>query len=158
MADPAPAQSKRNLIVFAIAVLIAIIGSIGGTMYFIGGAEDEAPTEAVVDATPAEAIYHSLRPAFVVNYVTGTKPRYLQADLTVMSRDSDVIKGLVNHSPLVRSRVLSYLADLDFYELQTEDGKEVAREGLRRLIDQVLLEHAGVEGVESVLFNNFVMQ
>lgn len=158
MAESAPAQSKRNLILFAIAVLIAVVASVGGTLYFMGGADQAAPDQAAVDATPADAIYHSLRPAFVVNYVTGTKPRYLQADLTVMSRDAEVIRGLVNHSPLVRSRVLSFLTDLDFYELQTEDGKEAAREGLRRLIDQVLVEQAGVQGVESVLFNNFVMQ
>ncbi|HEX7036021.1 MAG TPA: flagellar basal body-associated FliL family protein [Pseudomonadales bacterium] len=158
MAEANAGTDRKNLIVLAIAVLTAVAASIGGTLYFIGGADQDAGAQAPAHDKPAKAIYHSLRPPFLVNYVTGTKPRYLQAELTVMSRDPEVIRGLVNHMPLVRSQILTYLTDLDFYELQSEEGKEAAREGLRRLIDQVLRDNAGVEGVESVLFNNFVMQ
>lgn len=150
-------SDKKNLIVLAVAVLAAVALSVGGTLYFIGGQETDTAS-APEQAKPSRAIYHSLRPPFIVNYVTGTKPRYLQVELTVMSRDPEVVHGLVNHMPLVRSHILTYLTDLDFYELQSEDGKEAARDALRRLIDQVLRENAGVEGVESVLFNNFVMQ
>lgn len=154
-----PAAGKKNLLLLVVAVLVAVGVSIGGTLYFVGGSA-EATVEAATppDATPDKPIYHNLRPPFIVNYVTGAKPRYLQADLTVMARDPEVIKALVNHTPLVRSRMLSYLTDLDFYDLQTDAGKEAMREGLRELVNQVLREQAGVDGVESVLLNNFVMQ
>lgn len=159
MAEQAqPGSSKKNLVIFGAAVVLAVAASIGGTLYFVGGSEQAPVEKTPAAAAPVTAVYHNLRPAFIVNYVTGAKPRYLQADLTVMARNPEVIKALVNHMPLVRSRILAYLTDLDFYELQTDDGKQAMRDGLRELIDQILRQQAGVDGVESVLLNNFVMQ
>jgi flagellar FliL protein len=157
MAEEAiPSSSKKNLLLFAAAVLVAVGASVGGTLYFVGAGADESAEPAA--PAPVTAVYHNLRPAFIVNYVTGGKPRYLQADLTVMARDPEAVKTLVNHMPLVRSRILGYLTDLDFYELQTSEGKQAMRDGLRQLIDEVLQQQAGVGGIESVLLNNFVMQ
>lgn len=150
------ATNKQSLLLVSLAVVLAIGASIGGTLYFVSG-DDSAPEPAAEEA-PAAAIYHNLRPAFIVNYVTGSKPRYMQTDLTVMARDPQVIRALVNHGPLVRSRILGFLTDLDFYELQTDEGKEAMRVGLKELINRVLTEEAGVGGIESVLLNNFVMQ
>ena len=150
---------KKTVIIFAVIVVVAIAASVGGTMMFLGGSEtDVVDTAEVATNKPAPAIYHSLRPAFIVNYNTGTKPRMLQADLTVMARDPSVVEGLVDHSPLVRSRIVNYLTDQDFFELQTHEGKENLRVGLRDLVDEVLRENAGVNGVQSVLLTNFVMQ
>ncbi len=150
--------SKKTIIVFAAVVLLAIAGSIGGTLYFMAGDTEADPAEAEPAEAPTTAIYHNLRPAFVVNFQTGNKPRYLQADLTVMARDPAVVEALINHSPLVRSRVLEYLADLDFYELQSHDGKQAMREGLLELMNSILREEAQTDGIQAVLLNNFVMQ
>jgi flagellar FliL protein len=156
MAEEAtPSSGKKNLLLFAAAVLVAVGASVGGTLYFVGDDADESAEGA---PAPVTAVYHSLRPPFIANYVTGGKARYLQADLTVMARDPEAVRALVNHMPLVRSRILGYLTDLDFYELQTSEGKQAMREGLRQLIDEVLRQQAGVGGIESVLLNNFVMQ
>jgi flagellar FliL protein len=150
--------SKKTIIIFAIVVLLAIGASVGGTLMFLGGSEPEA-VEAQPDvARPQAAIYHNLRPAFIINYVTGSKPRFLQADLTVMVRDPSVVEALINHSPLVRSRIVNYLTDQDFFTLQTHEGKEALREGLRELLDAILQEQEQIAGVQSVLLTNFVMQ
>lgn len=150
---------KKTVIIFALIVLVAVGASIGGTMMFLGGSEAEVAEAAPVEPDkPAAAIYHSLRPAFIVNYNTGTKPRMLQTDLTVMARNPGVIEALVDHSPLVRSRIVNYLTDQDFFALQTHEGKENLREGLRVMLDDVLSEHARVSGVQSVLLTSFVMQ
>jgi flagellar FliL protein len=149
---------KKNIIAFATVVLVAVAGSIGGTLYFMGGDSGAESVEAAPQKAPTTAIYHNLRPAFVVNYQTGNKPRYLQADLTVMARDPAVVEALINHTPLVRSRILAYLADLDFYELQSQEGKQAMREGLVDLLNRILREEAQIDGIQSVLLNNFVMQ
>lgn len=150
--------SKKTIIIFAAVVLLAIAGSIGGTLYFTAGEAEKAPAEAQPAGAPKTAIYHNLRPAFVVNFQTGNKPRYLQADLTIMARDPAVVEALINHGPLVRSRVLAYLADLDFYELQSHEGKQAMRAGLLELLNSVLREEAQMDGIQAVLLNNFVMQ
>lgn len=150
--------SKKTIIMFAVIVLLAVGASVGGTMLFLGGSEPEVAVEEVAPVSVQAAIYHNLRPAFIINYVTGSKPRFLQADLTIMARDPNVVEALVNHSPLVRSRIVNYLTDQDFFALQTHEGKQNLREGLRELLDATLREQAQVAGVESVLLTNFVMQ
>lgn len=161
--EPEAAESqgggKKTIIIFAVVVLAAVGASIGGTMMFLGGSEPE--TVETVEAEPegpAPAIYHSLRPAFIVNYNAGSKPRMLQADLTVMARNPSVVEALVDHAPLVRSRIVNYLADQDFFALQTHEGKENLRDGLRGVLDEALREHARISGVETVLLTSFVMQ
>jgi flagellar FliL protein len=150
--------SKKTIIVFAAIVLLAVAGSIGGTLYFMAGETEADSAQAAPVEAPTTAIYHNLRPAFVVNFQTGNKPRYLQADLTVMARNPAVVEALINHTPLVRSRIIAYLADLDFYELQSHEGKQAMREGLLELLNRVLREEAQTDGIQTVLLNNFVMQ
>jgi len=150
---------KKTIIIFALVALVAVGAGVGGTMMFLGGGEAEAVETAEVESDkPAPAIYHSLRPPFIVNYNAGTKPRMLQAELTIMARNPGVVQALVDHSPLVRSRIVNYLTDQDFFALQTHEGKESLRAGLRDMVDDVLRESAGVNGVQSVLLTNFEMQ
>ena len=151
--------SKKTVILFAVALLAAIGASAGGTMYFLGAGEavPEGDAQPAPDK-PATAIYHNLRPAFIVNYVTGSKPRLLQVELTVMARDPEVVEALISHMPLIRSQIVAFLTDQDFFELQTHAGKEALRQGLRALIDGTLMAEEQIQGVESVLLTNFVMQ
>ena len=149
--------SKKTLMIFGGMLLLAVGASIGGTVYFLGG-EEAAPGEDVVEERPDKAIYHTLRPAVIVNYVTGGKPRYLQTELTVMVRDPAVVEALITHMPLVRSQILNYFADQEFFALQTHEGKEALREGLRLLIDDALNREEQLTGVQGVLLTSFVMQ
>lgn len=150
--------SKKNLVLFGLILLTAIGASIGGTLYFLGGDDGAESAAEVEDTRPDKAIYHSLRPAFIVNYVTGGKPRYLQTELTVMARDPAVIEALIDHMPLVRSQIVNFLADQDVAVLQTLNGKQQLRESLRVLMDDVLMREEQRKGVQSVLLTSFVMQ
>lgn len=149
--------NKKLIIIFAIVLLVAIGGSVAGTLFLLGG-ESEEVVEEEASPVPTKAIYHELRPAFVVNYLISGKPRYLQTELSVMSRYPSAIEAVITHSPLVRARVLSFLTDQSFTELQTEDGKRTLQEGLAALLNEVLSEHEVEGSVEAVLFSSFVMQ
>ena len=107
---------------------------------------------------PKTAIYHNMRPPYVINYLTGTKPRYLQAEFTVMARDEGAIEAVILHMPLIRSQIVSYLTEQNFLELQTHEGKESVRVGMVELINQILGSYDVNHGVESVLITNFVLQ
>ena len=158
VAEPSGGKMK-NMLIFGAALLLAVAGSVGGTFYFLSGGEEEVVVEEPVDTNkPKTAIYHNMRPPYVINYLTGAKPRYLQAEFTIMARDEAAIEAVILHMPLIRSQVVSFLTEQSFIELQTQEGKESVRLGMVDLINQLLESQNVSQGIESVLFTNFVLQ
>ncbi len=150
--------SKKMIVIFAVVLLIAVGGSVGGTMFLLGSDEEGAAEEIAAEPVPTKALYHELRPAFIVNYNAGAKPRYLQTELSVMSRSPAAIDAVIAHSPLVRARVLEHLTNQSFDELQTEEGKAALLDSLSGLLND-LLAGKSVDGeVEAVFLSSFVMQ
>jgi flagellar FliL protein len=160
--DTAPTGTGAGLgrwLTIGAVVLVVMGASIGGTLYFVGGSDTtEDDVEAQAPAPKQVAIYHNMRPAFVVNFLAGNKPRYLQAELTVMARDPKVIEAVITHTPLIRSEIINAFASQDYATLQTTAGKEALRETLRQLIDDTISREAKLSGIETVLLTNFVMQ
>ncbi len=156
--EAAAAKGKKPIILFAVIGLVAVGASVGGTLFFMQSAE---PAEIAAEpevTTEATAIYHSIRPAFVVNFLTENKSRYLQADITLMSRNEAAVEPVIEHGPLVRSEILQYLSDQNFTQLRSDEGKENIRIQLKELLNGALSEQAGTGGIESVLLTNFVLQ
>ncbi|NJN50997.1 MAG: hypothetical protein HC809_03645 [Gammaproteobacteria bacterium] len=93
-AAPAKAGGMGRFLIMG-GVALAVMGaSIGGTLYFVGaGDAAQETTEQAPAPVKQVAIYHNLRPAFIVNFLAGNKPRYLQAELTVMARGSQGDRG-----------------------------------------------------------------
>jgi flagellar FliL protein len=149
---------KKGLIVMIVVVLVAVGASIGGTIFFLGANEETAEAAAPEVLKPTEAIYHQMRPSFIVNYATDTKPRYLQVELSVMAREGALIEALIDHTPLVRSRILKELSDASFDSIRTHEGKEALRETLLVALNDVIEQETGESGLEAVLFTNFVLQ
>ena len=148
---------KKNLILFAAVLLVAIGASVGGTLFFLGG-EQQAEIPATVTDQPETAIYHNMRPPYIINYLTGAKPRYLQAEFSIMARDAAVIEAVILHMPLIRSEVVAFLTEQNFVELQTQEGKEAVRRGIVELINETLTTNNERPGIEAALITNFVLQ
>ena len=156
---PAEGGGKKPIVMIAIVAVVVMAASIGGTIMYMGSSSGGvAETAPAPEVRRQAAIYHNLRPAFIVNFLAGNKPRYLQAELTVMSRDQSVIKAVIVHTPLIRSEIVNLFADQDYVTLQTDEGKQGLRQSLKALIDEVLSREAHLSGVETVLLTNFVMQ
>lgn len=151
---------KKNIILFAVALIVAVGASVGGTMFFLQPSEEAAAPVAAQPASnkPQTAIYHNMRPPYIVNYLTGAKPRYLQAEFTVMARNEAAIEAVILHMPLIRSEIISYLAEQNFLELQTQEGKEAVRRGIVELVNKILASYEVAPGIESTLITNFVLQ
>lgn len=148
---------KSKVLLFAGILVVAIGASVAGTWFFLGS-EPESVAEEEVEEGPQIALYYNLRPSFVVNFLAGNKPRYLQAELTVMARDESVIDGVIAHTPLIRASIVDYLASIDFASIQTHEGKEELRADLAALIDEHLVGQDLPSGVTGVLITNFVLQ
>ncbi|NKB98021.1 MAG: hypothetical protein GKR90_05925 [Pseudomonadales bacterium] len=157
--NPPEGGSKKNVIIFAVALVVAIGASVGGTLFFLGGNDEPEAVAAVAPTNkPKTAIYQNMRPPYVINYLTGAKPRYLQAEFSIMARDEKAIESVITHMPLIRSQIVGFLTDQNFLELQTQEGKDAVRLGIVQLINDNLARLDVQPGIETALITNFVLQ
>jgi flagellar FliL protein len=117
-------------------------------------AEESAPVKEV----KPQAIYYSLPQPILVSFSSGGRQRFLQAELTLMTRDAAVAAALEEHAALLQSNLMMLFSGQDYNELQTLAGKELLRQLALTDVQRLLEQETGTPGVEQVLFTAFVMQ
>lgn len=161
--------SKKTLIILISTIVMLVVAIAVGVVLFLTGAltpkaaTGEAaanPVEEVAKAPQHPAIYHSLDPAFVVNFYRQSQRqvRFLQVKMEAMARDSEIIEAIKTHTPAIRNNLLLLLSHQDYETIHTVEGKGQLREAARDEINQVLEDQAGIKGVEAVYFTSFIMQ
>ena len=157
--------SKKTLIIIIAIVVLALAASIGGTLFMLGffdaTEEDELAEEEVaevVEEKRAAAIYFPIKPAFVVNFPSKGKQRYLQVDVTILTRDIAIFDAMQKHMPLIKNRLNMLMSSETYEDLQTEEGKELMRQRSLQALQEIMQAEVAQDGVEEVLFTNFVMQ
>ena len=159
-----PKGGKGKLIILIVLAVLLIGGSVGGTLYFTGFFDPPPPTEEELAAQEQKevkpaAMYFPIKPAFVVNFQSRGRQRFLQTDVTIMTRDPAVFAAIQKHLPLIKYRLVMILGGGVYQELQTNEGKELMRQQAHQGVQAIITEELGKEdGVEQVLFTNFVMQ
>ena len=156
---------KKKLIIIIVAVLLLIGAAVGATLFFLSGDdESEAGEEGgeaadeVVEEPDIPAQYIILKPEFVVSFQVGTRQRFLQANIEVMTRKQTVADALSLHEPMIRSNIIRILGEQNFKALRTPEGRMALQDQLTQHVNQLIKRESGVEGVEAVLFTDFVMQ
>lgn len=163
-AEVKPASKMKLIIIIAIAVLLAVGLSVGGTVFFLGKKDagaDEAKAQASVEpAVPVKqaAIYEELSPAFVVNFNYQGRPRYMQVSVALMTRDQAALDALKVHMPVLRNRLVMLFSGQDFASLITPVGKEMLRQQATASVQELAEKETGNITVEQVLFTNLVLQ
>jgi flagellar FliL protein len=120
--------------------------------------EAEADQEEVPVEELEPANYLPLDPALVVNIQDEGKSQYLQTSIQLMTRNAEVHEAAKLHAPAIRSALILLFSTVPYDSLSTVEGKEQLRESARVRIDEVLMELAGVEGVEAVYLTSMVFQ
>jgi flagellar FliL protein len=161
-AEVKPAGKMKLIIIIAIAVLLAVGLSVGGTLFFLGK-KDAGAEEAHASAEPAvpvkqPAIYEELSPAFVVNFNYQGRPRYMQVSVALMTRDQAALDALKVHMPVLRNRLVMLFSGQDFASLITPVGKEMLRQQATASVQELAEKETGNITVEQVLFTNLVLQ
>lgn len=158
-------STKVKIIIAVVAGVLFLVGAVVGTLYFLGIFEsDDSPVveeqAAPVEAKPtkAPAMYFPIKPEFIVNFQARGRQRYLQVEVSVMTRDQQVFSAMQQHLPLIKNKLVMLFGGEVYEELQTDEGRELLRQKSLEAIQQIMLDEVGVEGVEQVLFTNFVMQ
>lgn len=163
--------SKKKLIVFAVIGLVFMSVSIGGTLLLLSSMnssdEELSEIDAALDdsseekeAAPSKeaAIYIPIKPPFVVNFQARGKQRFLQVDVSLMSRDSDAINAVQMHMPLVRNALVLLFGSQSFAELQESAGKVALRKATLLEVQKIMEKEIGRPGIEDAFFTSFVMQ
>ena len=175
MAEEAEDQENSNkggnsimkIVIMAVVLSIVLSGGIaGGLIFFLGGddseqqaVEDGDDDEEVADAVSDEPpIYHSMDPKFVMSFRDQKKARFMQFSVEIMSRDSDVIKAIKQHNPVIRSSLLLLIDNQDSEKMSTREGKEKFLVEITEDINQTLESVGGTSGVEAAYYNSFVIQ
>ena len=154
---------KLKLIILGVVVLLlAIGGSVGATLFFLGkdrGAEPaaEAASEPAVPVRQP-ALYEEVAPAFIANFKYQGRQRYMQVSVALMARNQAELDALKVHMPLIRNRLVMLFSGQDFGALMTPVGKEMLRNQATAVVQELAQKETGKTVVEQVLFTNIVLQ
>lgn len=174
-AEPAEAAEEPPKAKLGMVQILAIIGLVIVTQVVMKVVLDTFfPPQAVVEtAEEAEAAaeeeeipieelepanYLPLDPALVVNIQDQGKSQYLQTSIQLMTRDTEVYEAAKLHAPAIRSALIMLFSTVEYESLSTLAGKQALQESARSRIDEVLIELAGVEGVDAVYLTSMVFQ
>jgi flagellar FliL protein len=142
---------KIQLEHFALFVLL-IFGTF--TQILAGEEDGEDGSEPVV------VQYHNLSPAFVTNFGagSGTKLKFLKADISVRVTSTDAINEVMNHDALVRHEIVLLLSRQTEESLSTSTGQEEVRLEALAAVKAALKDETGGSQIDDLLFTSFVVQ
>jgi flagellar FliL protein len=171
-----------KILLFGVLPLLTVIILVVGTLFFAGvlpgggdhsadsnaessedGAGDEEGEEGdeegdEEDGETQPAIYLPIDPAFVVNFASQGKARFLQVTVEVMTRDPLMPDQIKLHMPVIRNNLMLLFSSQSYDGVSTLEGKESLREEALEVVQLILEEETGDTGVEAVYFTSFVMQ
>ncbi|MFT4797423.1 MAG: flagellar FliL protein [Candidatus Azotimanducaceae bacterium] len=162
--EQAAGVGKRKKLIMAGAALLVLLLAVGGGAFWFLSGEDEVEVAEVADegglfsSGPGKAIYHKLKPNFVTTFEANSRQRYVQLEVTLVTRDKEVVSAIISHTPLIRNALVMLIAEQDYLELQTQGGKTALRDAAVESVQAVLQQETGSPGIERVLFTEFVMQ
>jgi flagellar FliL protein len=160
--DPDNAEEKsggkKKLIIIVVAVILLIVIGVGATIFLMSDDSDEGEVAEVVEEIILPAQYIKMKPRFIVNFNVGTRQRFLQTSIEIMTRSQSVIDTIELHNPMLRNTIIRILSDQDFKNLRTQEGRAALKALLKEQLVAVIKAEADIEGIEAVLFTDFVMQ
>ncbi len=156
-APAAGGNKKMILIIAAVAVVMLAVG--GGAAFFLLGSGGGESEEAAPVVELGEMQYMDLSPAFIVSFPYQGRQRYLQASLSIMTRDAAAIPAITEHMPVIRHNLLNLLTAQMLGVAETpQPGIENLRNLATEEVKAILHEQIGRDGIDQVIFTAFVMQ
>jgi flagellar FliL protein len=174
---------KKKIIIFAALIILLIGLSVGGTIFAVKMLSPDPEVEVILDEngnpippevveevvaeepeeaeepeTKKPAIYFPLKPPIIVNFQSRGRQRFMQVDISLMTRDDDVIEAIEIHMPMLRNSLVLKFGGKNYEELQTEEGRELLRNESLKELQDIIEREIGKPGIEKLLFTNLVMQ
>jgi len=105
-----------------------------------------------------KAIFYSIKPVFVVNIQDGTKTKFLQVQVDIMTHSDKVKIAIDNNLPLIKNDLVALFSSKSYDDLNQPAGKEQLRQDAQKAVQKIIEGQAEGGTVEAVLFPSFVMQ
>ncbi len=162
-AAEAPAQAAgggmKKMIVIILVAVLASMAVAGGAVYFF--MQHTHSSKKAEPKLPDKALYYAMDPAFTV---TMTDPqtgnlRYMQASLTVMTRQAKVLDDLKSYDPELRNNLNQLFSSFTPDQVISAAGREMLQKRALAEINRVLAQETHRKNAcEAVLFTAFVVQ
>jgi flagellar FliL protein len=164
--------SNKKLIIIGGAVLLVLILVGGGAWFFLSGDDSATPETAQTEDAGGDeksdgeekaeekgpAMYHSLKPVFVVNLPPGSGAKMMQIGVDVMMRSPELLQFIQSNDPMIRHQLLNLFSTQDATKLRKRSGKEKLQEEVKSAIQKIVTDQGGPGKIEAVYFTSFVMQ
>jgi len=157
--EEAPA-SKKKLIIILVVVSVLLAGGGDGAFVMLGSSDATSDEQTVAVETEGrkESLYIDLKPEFVVNLRDKhDRPKFLKAEMSVATTDSDIEDAVDRHMPAIRNAVVLLLSRQIYDDLIPHEGKEQLRRQVLGEVQSVLVAQIGKPGVQDLYFSSFVM-
>ncbi len=163
--DNSAKPGKKKLLIIIIAVVLVLLIAGGAAAFFLLSgdkkAEDSGEPQAEA-AAPAEVpialTYHKLEPEFIVNFQVMGRQHFAQVGLIVVTKKQSVIDAIAVHNPMLRSEILRIIGEQGYEQLRTAMGKDELQKQLKEKLAALLKENANADGIDDVLYYNFILQ
>ncbi|MES2319305.1 MAG: flagellar basal body-associated protein FliL [Pseudomonadota bacterium] len=150
---PAPAKSKKMLVIGLAAVLL-LGGGGGAAWYFLGAKSDPNHKPAKKLEKPEFVVIEP----FTVNLQPENGEQYLQIQFTLQVSSLEQVELIKVNMARVRSRVLLLLSAKKASELTTVEGKGVLSKEIIAAVRLPFVDKGPPQEVTDVLFTSFIIQ
>ncbi len=152
-------EKKKSKLPLIIGLVVVLAGGGAGAWFsglLGGGGGEEEVKEVDVSQLPAQYVY--LKPEFISNYIIDGRSRYMKVEVAAMTRDDEVVVAMEQHMPTVRNQLVMLFGSTDYDALKTHEGKLALQQAALSEVQGVMKKELGKEGVEQILFMDFVLQ
>ena len=155
-------MSKLKLVLVGLIFLLILVIAVGTTIYIMSDSKSTNAgvlgEEIAAEVDKADAIYHRIRPPFVINFHAKGRIRYIQITVELMARSDKAIKMARKNMPLIKNNLVTLFSSADFESLKSYDGKEKLRKAALEEVQSTMVQETGEQRIEAVLFTGFVIQ
>lgn len=102
--------------------------------------------------------YIYFEPAFVVNYGSTGRIKYLRTDVALKVSSTQAAGMVAHHKPYLRNSLVMLFSAQEPEIMNSSEGREELRMIALREIRAVMSKLEGYPSVDDVYFNNFVVQ
>ncbi len=153
----------KKMIILGVAALLLVGMSVGASLFFTGAFSKAPPVVGSAEPVeeeplPEEILYYHVQPEFVVNFQGKSRVKFLMIELSVVTRDEEVLDILNDHDPELRNTLLLMLSTQDSEVLKTVEGKQALQKSATQHIDELVGKYYRNERILDVLITRLVMQ
>ncbi|WP_369985305.1 flagellar basal body-associated FliL family protein [Thalassolituus sp.] len=102
--------------------------------------------------------YIYFEPAFVVNYGSTGRIKYLRTDVALKVSSTEAAGMVSHHKPYLRNSLVMLFSAQEANIMNSSEGREELRQIALKEVKAVMSELEGVPAVDDLYFNNFVVQ